>query len=103
MNAIWFLAPSTTSAKSTLTSSSFSVCKSKETFRIRSKAPGVSSLQTQPSQCDHRGCRLTTGGLLVIEQPHLCIKAGILRHDDQVIDGVEPKTNGVKWFVWLGA
>jgi len=35
----------------------------------------------------------------MIEQPHLCIEGRIFRHYDQVIDGVESKTNGVKWFV----
>jgi hypothetical protein len=36
----------------------------------------------------------------MLEEPHLGIKRGILRHYDQVIDGVEPEPNGIKGFVY---
>jgi len=34
----------------------------------------------------------------MINEPHLCIEGRIFRHHDQVIDGVEPKANGIKRF-----
>src|SRR6185436_10803575 len=35
----------------------------------------------------------------MINEPHLCIEGRILRHHDQVIDGVESEANSVKRFV----
>src|ERR1044072_4982660 len=36
----------------------------------------------------------------MVEQSHLCIESRIFRHEDQVIDGVESKANGVKRLGW---
>src|SRR6185369_9154427 len=42
--------------------------ETKHAFLIRAKTSGVSSLQTQPAQCDHRGRGLPAGRLRVFEK-----------------------------------
>src|ERR1051325_5868670 len=38
----------------------------------------------------------SAGGLLVFVKADLCIEVRVMRHDDQVVDRVQAKTNSVK-------
>ena len=55
-------------------------------------------------RCEMRQARaislcLPASGLLVLEQSHFRVERRILRHDNQVIDGIQSETNSVKRLV----
>src|ERR1043165_341943 len=73
--------------------------KSKLPFRIGPETSGVSRLQSETPERHHRSRRLPARRLLVREQSHLRVERRILGHDNQVIDGIQSETDGVKRFV----
>ena len=62
----------------------------------------TSEIGETEKECEAMSCvrSLPAGGLLMVEQPYLCVEGRIFRHEDQVIDGVESEANGVKRFVY---
>src|SRR5207249_4312760 len=63
---------------------------------IRTKSTRVSRAHPQSLQRDHRTRRLAASGLFVFVEADLCIEVRVMRHDNQMIDGVQAKANAVE-------